>query len=158
MPRYFDLRSTIVIVVGHGLLPEEEDRPLAYDLKREITARAGGAEGRTAVVVTDVWLLSQELGEFFPAIAIGGPAVNEFTDEIYGDLPVLVTRDQEVFVQMAPEASAWRCGECTRRARAKPWSRSSAMDCSSASWTSPGGGSDPAASDAQGRPRGGMLV
>jgi hypothetical protein len=104
MPRYFDLRSTVLVVVGHGLLPEEEDRPLAYDLKREITARADGAEGRTAVVVTDIWLLGQELGEFFPAIAIGGPAVNEFTEQIYGDLPVVVTRDQEVFVQMAPEA------------------------------------------------------
>ena len=32
MPRYFDLRSTVLIVVGHWILPEEEDRPLAYDL------------------------------------------------------------------------------------------------------------------------------
>jgi hypothetical protein len=104
MPRYFDLRSTVLIVVGHGLLPEEEDRPLAYDLKREITERADGAEGRSAVVVTDVWLLGQELGEFFPAITIGGPAVNEFTEQIYGDLPVVVTRDQEMYVQLAPEA------------------------------------------------------
>jgi hypothetical protein len=104
MPRYFDLQSTVLIVVGHGLLPEEEDRPLAYDLKREITARANGTEGRSAVVVTDVWLLGQELGEFFPAIAIGGPAVNEFTEQIYGDLPVVFTREQEVFIQMSPEA------------------------------------------------------
>ena len=110
MPRYFDLRSTVLIVVGHGILPEEEDRPLAYDLKREITARADGAQDRTAVVVTDVWLMGQELGEFFPAIAIGGPAVNEFTENIYGDLPVVAGRDQEVFVQMAPEgkrAALW---------------------------------------------------
>jgi hypothetical protein len=110
MPRYFDLRSTVLIVVGHGILPEEEDRPLAYDLKREITARANGAEDRTAVVVTDIWLLGQELGEFFPAIAIGGPAVNEFTEQIYGDLPVVSARDQEVFIQMAPEgkrAALW---------------------------------------------------
>jgi hypothetical protein len=110
MPRYFDLRSTVLIVVGHGILPEEEDRPLAYDLKREITARADGAQDRTAVVVTDVWLLGQELGEFFPAIAIGGPAVNEFTENIYGDLPVVAGRNQEVFVQMAPEgkrAALW---------------------------------------------------
>jgi hypothetical protein len=110
MPRYFDLRSTVLIVVGHGILPEEEDRPLAYDLKREITARANGAEDRTAVVVTDVWLMGQELGEFFPAIAIGGPAVNEFTEQIYGDLPVISAREQEVFIQMAPEgkrAALW---------------------------------------------------
>jgi hypothetical protein len=131
MPRYFDLRSTIVIVVGHGLLPEEEDRPLAYDLKREITARAGGAEGRTAVVVTDVWLLSQELGEFFPAIAIGGPAVNEFTDEIYGDLPVLVTRDQEVFVQMAPEGkrvALWGMHEAGTREAVESFQRDGLLE------------------------------
>jgi len=118
MPRYFDLRSTVLLVVGHGLLPEEEDRPLAYDLKREITARADGAEGRTAVVVTDVWLLGQELGEFFPAIAIGGPAVNEFTEQIYGDLPIVLTRDQEVFVQMAAEgkrAALWGMHEAGTR-------------------------------------------
>jgi hypothetical protein len=118
MPRYFDLRSTVLLVVGHGLLPEEEDRPLAYDLKREITARADGAEGRTAVVVTDIWLLGQELGEFFPAIAIGGPAVNEFTDQIYGDLPIVLTRDQEVFVQMAAEgkrAALWGMHEAGTR-------------------------------------------
>jgi hypothetical protein len=118
MPRYFDLRSTVLLVVGHGLLPEEEDRPLAYDLKREITARADGAEGRTAVVVTDIWLLGQELGEFFPAIAIGGPAVNEFTEQIYSDLPIVLTRDQEVFVQMAAEgkrAALWGMHEAGTR-------------------------------------------
>jgi hypothetical protein len=110
MPRYFDLQHTVLVVVGHGILPEEEDRPLAYDLKREITARANGSDLRTAVVVTDVWLMNQELGDFFPAITIGGPAVNAFTEQIYSDLPVVVARDQEVFVQMADEgkrAALW---------------------------------------------------
>jgi hypothetical protein len=118
MPRYFDLRSTVLIVVGHGILPEEEDRPLAYDLKREITARANGWEERTAVVVTDVWLMGQELGEFFPAIAIGGPAVNEFTEHIYGDIPVVLAREHEVFIQMAPEgkrAALWGMHEAGTR-------------------------------------------
>ena len=54
MPRYFDIRSTVLIVVGYGILPEEEDRPLAYDLKRAIAARSQGEEGRGAVVVTDM--------------------------------------------------------------------------------------------------------
>jgi hypothetical protein len=118
MPRYFDLRSTVLIVVGHGILPEEEDRPLAYDLKRAITARANGSEDRTAVVVTDIWLMGQELGEFFPAIAIGGPAVNEFTEQIYGDLPVVSAREQDVFIQMAPEskrAALWGMHEAGTR-------------------------------------------
>jgi len=103
MPRYFDLRSTVLIVVGHGILPEEEDRPIAYDLKRVINARAGGSEGRAGVVVTDVWLMNTELGDFFPAIALGGPSVNAFTAEIYEDLPVVFARDQRVFVQLADE-------------------------------------------------------
>jgi hypothetical protein len=126
MARYFDLRTTVLLVVGHGLLPEEEDRPLAYDLKREITARADGGEGRTAVVVTDVWLLGQELGDFFPAIAIGSPAVNEFTEQIYGDLPVVFARDQEVFVQMASEgkrAALWGTYEAGTREAVESFKR-----------------------------------
>jgi hypothetical protein len=110
MSRYFDLRRTVLIVVGHGILPEEEDRPVAYELKRVINARAGGSEGRAGVVVTDVWVMNQELGDFFPAIAVGGPGVNAFTAQIYEDLPVVFTRDQRVFVQMAQEgkrAAVW---------------------------------------------------
>ena len=101
MARYFDLRSTVLIVVGHGILPEEEDRPIAYDLKRAIDARAGGAADRSAVVVTDVWIMNQELGEFFPAIAIGGPGVNAFTTHIYEELPLAFNRDQQAFIQMS---------------------------------------------------------
>lgn len=54
--RHFDLRSTVLVVVGHGILAEEEDRPVAYELKQAVNARAGGSEGRTAVAVSDVWL------------------------------------------------------------------------------------------------------
>ena len=110
MARYFDLRTTVLIVVGHGILPEEEDRPVAYDLKRAVNARAGGSEGRRAVVVTDVWVMNQELAEYFPAIAVGGPRFNAFTAQIYEDLPVAFARDQQVFVQMAEEgklAAVW---------------------------------------------------
>ena len=110
MPRYFDLRSTVLIVVGHAILAEEEDRPIAYDLKQAVNARTGGSEGRGAAVVTDVWLMNNELGEFFPAIAVGGPGVNSLTAEIYEELPLMFSRDQHVFVQMATEgkrAALW---------------------------------------------------
>ncbi|MBI4638037.1 MAG: hypothetical protein HY727_17005 [Candidatus Rokubacteria bacterium] len=110
MPRYFDLRSTVLIVVGHGILPEEEDRPLAYGLKRAVNMRAGGSEGRAGVVVTDVWIMNNDLAEFFPAISVGGPGVNAFTAQVYEDLPVAFTRDQHVFIQMADEgkrAALW---------------------------------------------------
>ena len=78
MPRYFDIRSTVLIVVGYGILPEEEDRPIAYELKRIIDSRGEGTESRSAVVITDMWMLNQEMADLFPAIAVGGPGVNAF--------------------------------------------------------------------------------
>ena len=104
MPRYFDVRSTVLIVVGYGILPEEEDRPIAYELKRIINSRGEGTESRSAVVVTDMWMLNQEMADLFPAIAIGGPGVNAFASQIYEDLPVAFTRDQRLFIQMNPDA------------------------------------------------------
>lgn len=91
----------MLIVVGHGILAEEEDRPIAYELKRAVNARSGGSEGRGAVVVTDVWVMNQELADFFPAIAVGGPGANAVTAQLYEDLPVVFTRDERVVVQMA---------------------------------------------------------
>ncbi len=104
MPRYFDIRSTVLIVVGYGILPEEEDRPIAYELKRIIDSRGEGTESRSAVVVTDMWMLNQEMADLFPAIAVGGPGVNAFAAQIYEDLPVAFTRDQRLFIQMNPDA------------------------------------------------------
>ena len=78
MHRYFDVRSTVLLVVGYGILPEEEDRPVAYELKDSINSRSEGVENRRAVVVTDMWMMNQDLADMFPAIAIGGPAVNVF--------------------------------------------------------------------------------
>ena len=116
--RYFDLRSTVLVVVGHGILAEESDRPLAYELKQAVNARTGGSEGRAAVVVADVWLMNNELGEFFPAIAVGAPGVNGLTAEIYDELPVVFSRDQQVFVQVAAEgkrAALWGMDEAGTR-------------------------------------------
>lgn len=111
MARYFDIRSTILLVVGYGILPEEEDRPIAYELRRLINARGRGEENRSAVVLTDMWVMNQEMAEFFPAIAIGGPGVNAFTAQIYEELPVAFTRDQQLFIQLNPEggkrAAVW---------------------------------------------------
>jgi len=101
MPRYFDIGSTVLIVVGYGILPEEEDRPVAYDLKRAIASRGVGVESRGAVVVTDMWMVNLEMAELFPAIAVGGPGVNAFAAQIYEELPVAFTRDERVFIQMS---------------------------------------------------------
>ena len=101
MPRYFDIGSTVLLVVGYGILPEEEDRPIAYELKRAIGSRSEGAENRSGVVVTDMWMVNQEMAELFPAIAVGGPGVNAFAAQIYEELPVAFTRDERVFIQMS---------------------------------------------------------
>jgi hypothetical protein len=111
MPRYFDIGSTVLIVVGYGILPEEEDRPGAYDLKREIVSRGLGAESRGAVVVTDMWMVNQEMAELFPAIAVGGPGVNAFAAQIYEELPVAFTRDERVFIQMSGGQMSERPGK-----------------------------------------------
>jgi len=94
----------VLLVVGYGILPEEEDRPVAYDVKQAIDARSQGSEGRSAVVVSDMWILNQDMAELFPAIAVGGPAVNAFAAQIYEDLPVVFTREQQVFIQMDQES------------------------------------------------------
>jgi hypothetical protein len=100
MPRYFDVRKTILLVVGYGILPEEEDRPIAYAIKDAVNTRGKGSESCAGVVVTDMWILNQEMAELFPAIAVGGPGVNAFTAQIYEELPVVVARGEQLFIQM----------------------------------------------------------
>src|SRR5262249_37448361 len=102
--RYYDVRNTVLLVVGYGILPEEEDRPVAYDVKHAIDARSHGGEGRSAVVVSDMWILNQDMAEMFPAMGGGGPAVNAFAAQSYEDLPVVFTREQQVFIQMNEES------------------------------------------------------
>jgi hypothetical protein len=60
-----------------------------------------GVESRGAVVVSDMWMVNQEMAEMFPAIAVGGPGVNAFAAQIYEELPVAFTRDERVFIQMS---------------------------------------------------------
>ena len=103
MPRYFDVRNTVLVVVGYGILPEEEDRPIAYEVKQAVNSRGEGSGDRSAVVVTDMWTLNQEMAELFPAIAVGGPGVNAFTAQIYEELPIAFTRDEQIFIQMNQE-------------------------------------------------------
>ena len=132
MRRYFDVTNTVLLVVGYGILPEEEDRPIAYELKQAIDARREDREGRGAVVVTDMWILNQEMADLFPAIAIGGPAVNAFAAQIYEDLPVVFAREQEVFIQMDEErgkrAALWGMDTRFTREAAQVFVRDSFLD------------------------------
>jgi hypothetical protein len=106
--QYFDIQTTLLIVVGHGILPEEEDRPIAYDLKRAVQERSGGKEDRLAVVLTDAWMLNNEMAELFPAIAVGGPSVNAFTAQLYNRLTITCAREQQWFIQMDEEGGEKR--------------------------------------------------
>jgi hypothetical protein len=99
MARYLDVGNTVLIVVGYGIRPEQEDRPLAYELKRAIDSRGAGDALRSAVVVTDVWMLNQEMAAMFAVIALGGPGVNAFAAQIYEELPVAYMREERVFIQ-----------------------------------------------------------
>jgi hypothetical protein len=132
MPRYFDIRNTVLLVVGYGILPEEEDRPIAYEVKQAIDARGKGKESCAAVVVTDMWILNQEMAELFPAIAVGGPGVNAFAAQIYEDLPVVFTREQQVFIQMEQErgkrAALWGMDNRSTREAADVFVRDGFLD------------------------------
>ena len=131
MSRYFDLRTTVLIVVGHGILPEEEDRPIAYALKREINERAAGSEGHVGVVVTDVWIMNNELQEFFPAIAISAPGVNAFTGQLFEELPVAYCRGQHVFIQMGPDskrAALWGMDQAATHAAVDTFVKDGLLD------------------------------
>ncbi len=106
--QYFDIRTTVLIGVGHGILPEEEDRPIAHELKRSVRERAGRREDRNAVVLTDVWMLNNEMADLFPAIAVGGPGANAFTAQLYNRLPIACAKEQQWFIQMDEENSEKR--------------------------------------------------
>jgi len=131
MPRYFDVRTTVLVVVGYGILPEEEDRPIAYEIRRAINARGDGAEHRGAVVVTDMWMLNQDMADLFPAIAVGGPGVNAFAAQIYKELPVAFSRDERVFVQMGESdkrAAVWGMDQPGTREAADTFVREGYLD------------------------------
>jgi hypothetical protein len=131
MPRYFDVRTTVLVVVGYGILPEEEDRPIAYEVRRAINARGDGAEHRSAVVVTDMWMLNQDMADLFPAVAVGGPAVNAFAAQVYQEIPVAFSREERVFVQMGEggkRAAVWGMDQAATREAADTFVRDGYLD------------------------------
>ena len=94
-----DTDETVLVVTGIEVPAEMNDRPLAYQLKAEIDRRGGGKPFRGAVVVSDAWFAQNRLFHLCPAVAIGGPGVNALAASLVDDLPMLVRRDDRVFVQ-----------------------------------------------------------
>jgi hypothetical protein len=94
-----DTDETVLVITGIEVPAELFDRPLAYQLKAEIDRRGDGKPFRNAVVVSDAWFAENRLFHLCPAVAIGGPGVNALAASLVEDLPMLVRRDDRVFVQ-----------------------------------------------------------
>jgi hypothetical protein len=110
--KLIDTDDTVLIVTGTEIPAEMNDRPLAYKLKAEIDRRGEGKSFRNAVVVSDAWFAQNRIFHLCAVVAVGGPGVNALAGSLVNDLPMLVKRDDRVFVQGAwdgeeKRASLW---------------------------------------------------
>jgi hypothetical protein len=94
-----DTDDTVLVVTGIDVPAEMNDRPLAYRLKAEIDRRGQGKAFRGALVVSDAWFAQNRIFHLCPVVAIGGPGVNALAAGLVNELPMLVKRDDRVFVQ-----------------------------------------------------------
>lgn len=110
--KLIDTDETVLIVTGSDIPAEMNDRPLAYHLKTEIDRQGQGKSYRGAVVVSDRWYAENRIFHLCPTVAVGGPGVNAVAAALVNDLPMLVKRDDRIFVQGAwdgdmKRASLW---------------------------------------------------
>lgn len=97
--KLIDTDETVLVVTGIEVPAEMNDRPLAYRLKAEIDRRGSGKPFRNAVVVSDAWFAQNRIFHLCSAVAVGGPGVNALSGALVDELPMLVRRDDRVFVQ-----------------------------------------------------------
>ena len=107
-----DTDETVLIVTGTDIPAEMNDRPIAYRLKAEIDRKGEGRAFRRALVVSDHWYAQNRIFHLCPTVAVGGPGVNGVAAAFAKELPVLMQRDERVFVQGAwdgetKRASLW---------------------------------------------------
>ncbi|MGQ9630044.1 MAG: hypothetical protein ACUVXI_06965 [bacterium] len=96
-------KNTIFIVVGSGIVPEEKDRPLAYNLRDEINRRGEGDSMRRGIVISDLFYAQNKILYSFPTIAIGGPGVNLITLQYLQRVPVAHVVENTYFIQYDAE-------------------------------------------------------
>jgi hypothetical protein len=108
MTKVVDTDETVLIVTGTEIPAEMNDRPIAYRLKAEIDRQGGGRAFRRAVVVSDQWYAQNRIFHLCPTVAVGGPGVNRVAAAFAGELPMLLQRDERVFVQGSWEGEAKR--------------------------------------------------
>jgi hypothetical protein len=82
-----DYRDSILIVIGHKMLPQIQDSIPAARLREEINRRGKSHATRFAAVVTDTGLLAEEKYLKCPVIAIGGYNANKITADLRSSLP-----------------------------------------------------------------------
>jgi hypothetical protein len=82
-----DYRDSILIVIGHKMLPQIQDSIPAARLKEEINRRGRPHPLRFASIVTDTGLLAEEKYLKCPVIAIGGYNSNKITADLRSSLP-----------------------------------------------------------------------
>lgn len=108
MSKVVDTEETVLIVTGTDIPAEMNDRPIAYRLKAEIDRKGAGRAFRRAVVVSDQWYAQNRIFHLCPTVVVGGPGVNRVAAAFVNELPMLVQRDERVFVQGAWEGEAKR--------------------------------------------------
>jgi hypothetical protein len=82
-----DYRDSILITIGHKVLPQLNDGAAAAKLRQEINRRGGEHELRVAGIVTDTALGGEERYLKCPVITIGGPRINAITAALAKELP-----------------------------------------------------------------------
>lgn len=97
--KLIDTDETILIVTGSDVPAEMNDRPLAYRLKGEIDRLGAGKSFRGALVVSDRWYADNRIFHLCPTVVVGGPGVNAVAAALVNELPMLVQRDERIFVQ-----------------------------------------------------------
>ena len=99
--KLIDTDETILIVTGSDLPAEMNDRPTGYALKAQLDRLGAGKPWREGVVVSDRWFAENKLFHLCSTIVVGGPGVNAVAAALVNDLPMLVQRDDRIFVQGA---------------------------------------------------------
>lgn len=106
--KLIDTDETVLIVTGSDLPAEMNDRPVAYRLKVELDRLGEGKSYRGAVVVSDRWYADNRIFHLCPTVVVGGPGVNAVAATFLEELPMLVQRQERVFVQGAWEGERKR--------------------------------------------------
>jgi hypothetical protein len=95
----------ILIVTGAHLKAEATDRPVAYNLRRQIAEwlAAHGEpeepERPRVLVCSDVWYLNNDPLRSRPTISVGGPGVNALSAYLADKLPSAFTIQDVLMVQ-----------------------------------------------------------